>query len=393
VAERLVDWSETLEFPYHCKNIYVYLVENGPIPRRKLTTLFKRNTPNFKENMEWLASRGYVYEEMDSKGVIQCFAFGPTVVSRAIFDEFLWTKMNYNRISEDDSPLSPQERESVAKYKKACDCFAKELETKYRNHATRSGVYYIKNGRQLSALLSELVSTANKSVFGIVVSRQEPSLPLLWESLKMKLEAGVEYRRISDVFTFISFGYAINKRDTEVTGVKLRLTSRKKITQKFYIVDGSRAIVFWGGLKGTDFEFEGTMVDNKAFLGKLKCEAEKIWTESLPSSVCLSYMSKLRGQFLQRTRELLKNQNEREFAEDLFDFGVFSKGRMVPSVSSQRMILRELLGNNLIVEAKTEFYPYGKTEYLPNIFRELSEFIDSKGSRQPFAEFSPNQNL
>jgi hypothetical protein len=378
-----------LGLPYHSGPIYIHLTKSGPLPMSDLKGAFKNKITDFEKSINWLVRRGYIYEEMDDEGVIRYIAFDPAIVSRALFDEFLWTKMRFHVISDTNlSRLSPMERSKILLYKKACDDFVREISPHYVRSKPVSGMTYIKNEKQLSAILSRAISNASKSVFGVVVSKWTPNIPLIWESLKLKMAEGIPYRRVSDESTFISFGYSINIRDTEKFGVKLKLLNRSEITQKFYLIDDNQAIVFWGGLPFKDFEFEGTLIDNRAMVKRLGQEADRLWNEGVPSIVCLNYMKELREQFLQKAMSLLRNKNKLKFAEELFDFGVFCKCQTVSSIPLRKEILEKLHKNGLLVRVRIENYPYGDMPYLPNIAKEFSAFLRSKGVTKPVASFA-----
>lgn len=359
-----------LGFPSHTADLYIYILCHCPVPTHLVCRIIER-----RENLQWLLKNGYVYEETDEVGNRYYTAINPYILSKALFDGFIWSRLRFHIVSKEDMEcLSPKDKTELHDFRKMCDDLAEILSRKSTKSMTE-GLMYLKGKEQLAAVLSDCIMNTSREIFGVVVPKWTPSLPVIWESLKHKIYEGVRYKRISDELTFVAFGYLINKRDVDEIGVKLRVLERPKIREKFYILDDKVAIVFWPGLP-TDFGFEATYIDNKSLVKIFLEKAKKMWSSGIPAEEALNFVGKLRCDFLKACRE---DPLARMVAKEVFDYGIFSKFKGVP-VGDQDVlkILRDLEKNGLVTKVKSEYYPYGQTGYIPNITDDILAFIRSR---------------
>jgi hypothetical protein len=383
-----------LGFPFHAGDIYVYLLKSGGLAVDSLTKSSLESSDDFEEGLHWLIEQGYVYEQMDEKGVLRYAPSDPLIVSSSLFDRFLWLRMRFDTrglpptLSDREiQSLPDDEKEKILSYRRNCDEFVRCLSGYYSKRGNEGGLEYIRDEKQLAAVLSEAISSATESIFGVTTLPWTPNLPLVWGSLKAKIAQGVVYRRIADEITFISFGYAINKRDVETIGVQLRVMEAEKIDRKFYLIDDRLAINFWGTWPAK-YGFEATRVERKWFVKQFKRKAEELWAAGVPAITCIDYATELRKQFIQRAQELAEDKGDLDLLRNIFDLGVFATTNSIASDDPRtHETLDRLCKEGLLMRIQFGDYPYGKMPYLPNIRAELLEFIRSGGTERDPAQF------
>lgn len=386
-TDRIEKLVNKLQLPYHVGSLYIRLVEVGRVEVSSVKEKCDLDIDDFGESLCWLTERGYVYKEMDDYGVEWYIPLDPRIVFKSVYSNFLWDHI----ATEDDLVcLKNEERENILYFKGNCDTLAKRTFKHYRRHHGGRGIIYISNEKQLSGVLSETILKASKSIFGVTAPKcLMHNISLIWECLKSKMASGIPYKRVSDELTFISFGYLINKRDIEEVGVCLRLVSKPKIKQKFFIIDDGPALIFWGDLPGKRFRFEATLVDNKALVRRFQDKAEELWQAGVTAKTALNYMLWLRKQYMEEVRQLLKNDNEIRFAEGIFDFGVFYKEQYIHlDRESAGRLITKLFNSGLLTQLDKTSYPYGEMRYVPNIRNEFVVFLNSGGREKPAPKWS-----
>lgn len=372
-----------LGFPFHSADLYICVLDCGSIPLDSLYRKFS-GINDFEMSLNWLLEYGYVYEEIDDRGVRYYKAIAPLILSKALLDNFLWLKLRFHIMSDEDIDHMPlQDRKKFYDYKKRCDDLVEKLTSK--SQRITEGLMYIKSEKQLSSVLTECIMNASHDIFGVVVPKWAPNLPLIWESLKHKIKQGVRYRRMSDELTFAAFGYLINKRDTERIGVELKVLERTKIHEKFYIVDDRAAIIFWPSFP-YHFEFEATFIDNRSLVRKFLEKAEKMWASGISAKEVLNYLAKLRSEFLKRCEDDLVAS---KVAEEVFDYGIFSNFRKFSSTNQKiQNVLDNLAKQGLLMKIKLDYYPYARTCYIPNIQSQILSFLRTKNGE--FSSYGAN---
>lgn len=359
-------------FPSLVAHIYLYILRHSPTSSSSLIRSSDKN--NLEASISWLLEKGYMYEENDEDGNKYYFSISPIILAKTLFDDFIWSELRFHEISEEDvGHLPGEEKKKFYEYKKLCNSLTKIFSSK-SDRRTAEGLTYIGDQQHLSALLSECIMNASHEIFGVVVPKWTPNLPVVWESLKCKLEAGIKYRRISDELTFLAFGYLLNRRDVQKLGVRLRILESKYIREKFYVIDDRVAVVFWPSLP--EFRFDVTLVDNKSLVRIFLQKAEKMWSLGVSADEMLDYVVELRCDFLKRCEG---DSATYKIAKEVFDYGIFSKFKSIPLSDREiKEILDNLTRCGLLIRIRSDYYPYGQTGYIPNVRDHILAFIQNR---------------
>jgi hypothetical protein len=201
---------------------------------------------------------------------------------------------------------------------------------------------------------------AKHEIRGITAPRWTPGLPLVWEAIKDRCSAGVQYRRLADELTFASFGLAINRRDVERIGVGLRVAPKELLKQKFFTVDEYAVFVFWDTARGDPFPLKASLTSMPVMVQKCISWFDTIWSRAVPAESLFAEFEGFRGRFVATCRSVLGESGE-EVGNGLVDYGRFYFDGNEQS--------EELLA--LLDEGLVQTFPERTDIYVPELVRAI----------------------
>jgi len=343
--------------------IYVEILRQQP---GECTGLSLGETPVLKnayETVRKLQDMGIVSVGLDAFGKSVVRPIDPRIVSRAIYARFLWSLCPSEAMIGD---LSTEERTRLKEYRELCGMLEEELGNLYTHPCTREGIVMIQE-EQISVELAICLGRVEQIIRGVTAPTWVPDISLVWETIKDRIAEGIVYRRLGDPLTFVSFGHAINRRDVEQIGVKLRLLPQKQLKDKFFIVDTTEAFIFWPPGPGRYFPLEASRTTFNDMILNC-CESfDRLWKIAVPAEKIFPYMERLREQFVERCVSCTGTEETRHLAEGVFDYGkFFLREHLALEDASYDSALKSLRDAGLVCVT-----PDGSGTTIPNLSKEI----------------------
>ena len=354
------DLALRLKLPEKAMSLYVTIIRCGKIEQKLVEN---------KDDANWLLKHGFIFEYMDENDKTWYVPVDPEIVALSLSYNYKWSK---GVLGNSTDGLNNRSLIEINTYESYCKDFSKLLKNVHKR-ANIEGVFYVRGSDEFGTLLSNIIASAQRSIFGVVTPRWLPKISLVWASLVNKMREGVPYYRVSDYITFLAFGYKINKRDIYDVGVKLKVIPSRIVSQKFFLVDNKVALIFWKEKFGKFFSFEGTFIDNPGVLKMLIKTKERLLKLGIDGHECLKCLREIRESYLLNAREVLRKEDKLKFLEKIFDYGVF----FLSGVNFEKYydLLEELTKRGLIKPLGPEYLSYGGSAYIPAIEKEFMKCL------------------
>lgn len=364
----LLEVLERLGVPIRAGELYVQIAEVGRKFVADLRSEFGGGRKDLLKDLKWLQDNGFVLVQFDPARHKEAIALAPSIVARSLYARFLWS---YAPFEHALSRLSPKERLILERYRKLCQAM-EELASEIYQPSDLSQTLVMYQPDESPNALAVTLREASQEILGITVPPWVPNISVIWETLKERIEKGVRYRRICDEVTFVSFGHSTNRRDVLEVGVRLRVITHERISDKFFLIDRNAVFVLWPKRRRGGFDLEATRLTAEAFVNKYRKTFELMWHTGISGRDLIAYMDTVRDSFLSRCQDAAGDMGERLGAA-LFDYGRFCRPQYVGlSAQSIAPILATLAQHSLLVPLSD-----AGLRFVPNLFGEVRTYITS----------------
>lgn len=295
--------------------IYVDVCAYGPLNIKQLST-FHSNT-GLQKKLDEL-EKAFLIFSVRSGESITYEATPAKFVTNAIEFETLWNNLPSK---EHAKMASSQIVSKIEKITQTCkkagerlDAFA-PMPMPYRRD-----VYEVTGNDAISGFLSKTLAKSRYIVRTVVAPPWIGKLSIIWASIThIRDKHGVAIDRLSDVGTFMSMGYAINKRDLEDVGIQLHIFSNNPLTvPKIYLVDDTVAIV----LDKTRTGEWCRVNEDPSRVDEFKEMFDELKKNSKRGEDLLKEQKSQRKELLNKGSQVL-NERELKCYELLLDYGIF----------------------------------------------------------------------
>jgi len=323
--------------------LYLYILSNSPVSETQLRNHF--HDTKFNLYIQQLISIPLITFDLDKNRNTIYYALKPDTALKAISDQRLWS-----RSTSTDPPKTPRNKDSE-QFVAMCDEVGHKLLAQYKRRSAIgiNSIRIARNSSQLATFLCETISIATSEIFAVSYPPLLPKIALIWNELQMKIQAGIRYKRIVDLWEMYYHGYEIKRRDVMEAGVELCIIEREKINSKFYIIDDNHLILFNPDMsRPRGFILEGQVIKNKALSKKFREDFNELFLDSFPATIVLDYMAFIRDDLLKRAMKVLDDTGV-TWLKTLIDYGNFAEWPELPQTKKD-IIVEIALKNNLVRE-------------------------------------------
>jgi hypothetical protein len=311
---------------------------------------------------------GLVFESLSEYGIPIVHAIDPVIASRSLFSRLLWETCPSETMIQD---LEATERDRLAKLKDLAMLIEKELASYYFHPQSTEAVVAI-DQHSISEELAAALRSAHHVMLGVTAPIWTPRIDLVWETIKERIESGVEYYRLADPCTFVSFGHSINKRDVLEVGVQLRILPRGRIQEKFFVVDENLAFIFWPPDPASRFPLEASKTTIPIVVSREITIFEHLWALAVPAEQLFPEMERIRSQFAEECDRALGISHGRLVGEQLFDYGKFCfRTGTLSGGSYDPSLVQRLLDLELAVPCPGE-----QDSLIPNVLTKVELIVE-----------------
>lgn len=255
-----------------------------------------------------------VRSETDERGNPFLVATHPRIAVNSLINRAVWAKQ-----STGGGRGTAAEDEMIALRRAELGVLVGGLEGLLQRGETPPLVAY-EDPDAFAAALVDTIVEADTRVRGVTARGWLPNIALVWSAICDAMDRGIPYYRLSDLATWVSWGYAINHRDVRELGVRLRI-SRSAIADKYFVVDDHSAFIFEAGSSEGWFTSSGTRLRNKLLVAGLGDSFDDVWEAGVPAEAALDATERLRGDYLARARGVAPDALE--LAVKIYDYGVY----------------------------------------------------------------------
>lgn len=369
--KKLKNCLREINFDMYYFNIYVYILKEGDV---QFSVLNNKSDDKkcLRDSLIWLQKKGFILITLAENNIESIHPINPKIAFSAHFSKFLW---DYIPNISQSYRLNKNERCRILSFKKCCDFLIKEASILYKNQELDHEIISITDGDKLGILLSDIINDSNEIIRGITIQSWLPNIALIWGSIRNKIEKGVIYKRISDLKTLVSFGYKINKRDTEEVGVKLRILDKNRLDEKYYIIDKDKLLIFEPSYEKNQFEIKGTLTKNLGITKRYINKFELMWNDGIDVKEILDYMNNIRIEMCSvLDNKFLDNDLIKKLFFGIFDYGIFFKKEYIKcSEKLYNNYIEQLTNHKLIIPVDHQSH-----SYIPNIVDDIQVWINNK---------------
>ena len=343
-----LELMEILGFSNNAATMYLHILETGPTPIESVLN------GNISENiarpaLAELASKRLVLTESDC-----VWPLNPQKTLAALANDAEWffppSPNNYTP----NTPTGDEVRLVCAQLLES----VKHL-FRHRSPIAVNNLKIARDDTQFAVLLSEAIDSANSQISALSTSPRLPHLSIIWEAIFQKLRSGVKYVRIADIAEIEEHGHFYISRDTQELGIQLCIHDANTITDKFYLVDNTIAVIF--SPLGHGFSLTGQVIRNSFIAGKYRKLLEQAHANSIPALYILHEMEDRYNRLLERAKPLLTSRGL-EWLNELFRRGMFTPP-IQDAESAPHGDMEIALNANLVVKRQSLT---GKPFCLPN---------------------------
>lgn len=281
-----------------------------------------------------LVGLALVRSEIDERGKPFLVATHPRIAVNSLINRVVWANQ-----PADAGRGTAAEDEMIASHQADLAPLVVGLEGLLQRGETPPLVAY-EDADAFAAALVDAIAEADVQVRGVTARGWLPNIALVWGAICDALGRGIPYYRLSDLVTWVSWGYAINRRDVRESGVRLRI-STSAIADKYFIVDDHSAFIFESGPSEGRFTSSGTRMRNRLLVAGLVDSFDDAWEAGVPAEAALDATERLRGDFLARARGVAPDALD--VAAKIFDYGVYCS-----YTPDERATARALLADGMV---------------------------------------------
>ncbi|MFB3880993.1 MAG: hypothetical protein ACE149_07000 [Armatimonadota bacterium] len=242
---------------------------------------------------------------------------GPDIVCRSLFYRLLW------RLTPSEhalAQLSDDQKEELETYRLACARLEAMLMQAYGPIYDEPGLLPVPEGAA-SSTLAYVLGSAEHVIRGVTAPPWLPDIATIWPAIRGRIEAGVEYHRVSDVRTVVAFGHTITRRDVAEVGVKLKVVPNDQVRDKVFIVDDREAFLLLPNLASGTLEMEPTRVNVRELVRGFISAFDSCWNSGVSAEDVVETLGGMRVPYVEKAGAL--GLPERAVAEGIFDFGIY----------------------------------------------------------------------
>ena len=320
---RLFQLMRELGFDPAATQVYGVVLTCGPVPKRTIVSMLSGVSTEVGSALQQLKERGLVGSVYRRLRRRQYYAINPSIAWRSLSSELLWR-------TSDPIPAG-------SSAPGICDEIAAVGSRLYRPYAAALAHHEwdAASPDELAQLICEAMGQARRTIVAISTSPRLPQVASFWATVSDRLEAGVSYRRVTDLDEFIDHGLKIVRRDIDEHGIDMMILERDRIRHKFYVVDGSFLAVFHrredltaGGV-GSGV---GRITTRGTILRRYAKRFRHYADIAIPGRFVLRHLEMASQELLHRARERL-GDDDVAWVESLVHYGTFSRSPVTPGWS------------------------------------------------------------
>lgn len=319
----IIKISEYLGCNIDIAKLYAMLIERP----HTLEKIIVKETDHAK-GLEFLSSRCLIseYDDERSGGKKVFFAIDPQYSLSAVLLNEAW-----KRDSELHSINVLKNRTDIKDLHKKY-LLLEEISTEVQNLYKRQLPYIkeiiivVKGEERMASSIAEQIADVRNNIYAMISPPQLMG-EIVWQTVQEKMQAGINYHRITDFTEIVRHGIEIVRLEVENYLEEIYIYRKTSLPEKFYVLDEQRVIFFEKSKNKKRYIKKIQVVKNAGVATQFLNRYNKMLEDCVNLKTLIPMIINYRKKLLCTINDIL-DQEMTAWLLDIFDYGVFySKGK------------------------------------------------------------------